>query len=752
MIASTLTLRSIMTARIPRRISDTKCSVFLTAGTLQLYGRKGAYYGVEPPPLPSGTSWARLDAPVKTGATTLYLGRLTPYWAPGDHIVLASTDYLPGHSEELVIKTNIAANNKSTLTLQTPVRFPHNGKAYSLSGLPAGVGPDPLPGSPAQVETRAAVGLLTRSIQIVSGGDTLGKDFPDENDPSHYYFGAHTVFRQGFKSLQIQGVGFVQMGQGGRIMHYPVHFHMVRTAPAGTFIKDSTINESMTRWVTIHATQGVLLARNVGFRSIGHGFYLEDGTETDNQIYANLGVSARAAVDTCANPSDCTDPTKKNSMQNPRKVPGILGTAHQHIGDKPTDAQEVVPYYTDIDHPSVFWIMNGWNDFEYNQAVGAGSCGMCYWLVPGANSGPSRYEHWSSYASAQSDLTQAGKTPLQKFYANACSSSMNSFITVGNTAPCGGVVNNADVGAPVLPPVVNPLAPNPNTDPTDADNYYPQIDALKGRQATQCPSGDGDCSAASVPRCDYGGGQEKYCMITNLDHYTSSFTWAETNVSALWLRPQWYLLSNSAITDVQNGGVTFVSGGGYSHSDSMPGYWALAHKNVFIGTTDGSNPFGTNAGPFTQTTKGTYGLSCDLRIDNMQQNAAFCLNAAQGISMPLDNFAANQRFFNIYDGPAYQDSNAYLDIKKTDLTDCKPNLGGGLPESGLDVWQCDWWRAANCRPQRLLPSERCYRMEAAQRFLLSAGVPFPEPVLQECGYPALRDRAAFPAGHLEDLR
>jgi len=62
-----------------------------------------------------------------------------------------------------------------------------------------------------------------------------------------------------------------------------VHFHMDRKVPADTFVKDSSINESMTRWITIHGTQGVLLARNVGWKSIGHGFYIEDGTENDNE-------------------------------------------------------------------------------------------------------------------------------------------------------------------------------------------------------------------------------------------------------------------------------------------------------------------------------------------------------------------------------------------------------------------------------------------------------------------------------------
>jgi hypothetical protein len=51
----------------------------------------------------------------------------------------------------------------------------------------------------------------------------------------------------------------------------------------------------------------------VGYLSIGHGFYLEDGTETDNKLYSNIGIFARAAV---------------NNVQNPRQVPGILTTTY----------------------------------------------------------------------------------------------------------------------------------------------------------------------------------------------------------------------------------------------------------------------------------------------------------------------------------------------------------------------------------------------------------------------------------------
>ena len=124
-------------------------------------------------------------------------------------------------------------------------------------------------------------------------------------------------------------------------MHYPVHFHMARktpqpvnpTDPPVTFIEDSSVWDSMTRWMVLHASQGVTLARNVGYLSIGHGYYLEDATETDNKLYSNIGIFARAAV---INP------------QNPRQVPGILAAPYPDTDPdkKPVIPQEQVPYHT----------------------------------------------------------------------------------------------------------------------------------------------------------------------------------------------------------------------------------------------------------------------------------------------------------------------------------------------------------------------------------------------------------------------
>ncbi len=596
-------------------------------GTLELFGKKGATYDTVEPSN-SGTSWVRLAQTLPVGGTTLVLDRPVD-WEPGDQVVVTTTDYLPGHSEQLTIAPNGVSADKQTITVLEPARYVHNGERFDLGMLPDRLG---IPIDAA--ETRAAVALLSRSIRIVSAGDAFGQPFP--SGPGQY-FGGHTIVRQGFAAYQVQGVEFYQLGQGGRIAHYPVHFHMARDTPPDTFVQDCSVHDSMTRWYTVHGTHGVTLARNVGYLSIGHGFYIEDGTEIENQYFSNLGIFARSAVD---------------NAQNPRQVPGIL-SAPDGIGG------ENVPYHSDIDHPAVFWIMNGYNDFQYNMAAGAGACGVCFWLVPGSTSGPSRHQHWESYASIQATPGRAATAPLKSFRGNYCTSAMNSFNVVGNTAPCLGIGPN---DATDLPAVLNTLAPaSGNMD------YYPIVSGGGGRFPTRCDPPVTDCS--TVPMCSEGSKQN--CEVTVLDGYTSSFHWTEENFGAIWLRPQWYLLINSVLSDVQNGGLTFVTGGDYTRASTIGGHWALARRNVFIGETQADNPLASNAGPFNAAS----GLACDTtRGDN-------CLSRAEGVAFPLSNFGNNQRLFNIYDGPSYQDSNAYLNITETTIADCLPNPNGNCATS-----------------------------------------------------------------------
>jgi hypothetical protein len=678
-------------------------------GTLQLTGYKGTSdTAPADDSTNSGYSWMRLNdgSSLEANATSLTLeddpgGR----WAAGDEIVVTTTDYLPGHSEKLEIgsvsgqtvnfsaspKNPCPTNSDRTTEQASPlcsvkkIHWPHNGVRY---GGPKDTGHKALSDRLQPrlknsidsdlvnngVETRAAVALLSRSIRIVSEGDTLGQPFPDPTvkarclyDPigaaanCQYTYGGHMVVRQGFQAVQISGVEFKQMGQGGRIGHYPVHFHMARQTPANTYIVDSSVNESMTRWYVIHSTLGVTLARNVGYLSIGHGYYLEMGPETDNKFYSNIGILARGAVD---------------NAQNPRKVPGILAYKYDL---PPAPAYQGMPYRSDSENPTVFWITNGWNDFIGNMAAGATTCGAGYWLVPAGNTDYADVGgapmNWTGYASLQQNNgTWAGTAPLKLFYKNYATSSMQSFQTTAQSVgecrdlgvyPYGFTPSTA--GAPVLLEV-HSAAPKPTPD-NSLDHYYPHSLAGSHRE-THCPSdtkGGYDCSKfliAGAKPCDNSA--EDPCGVTVLDHFTSSFHWAMGNGAAIWLRPLWYLMDNSVLSDVQQGGFTFVSGGDYTHSSAITGYWALARNSIFIGNTQNGNPFASNTGPFHADS--TNGVTCDPLASGVGAQS-YCLNSAQGVTMYVGGLFTNQRLDNIYDGPSHQDSNAYLDIK---AADCAP--------------------------------------------------------------------------------
>lgn len=675
-------------------------------GTLQMFGKKGASYeqtpGCDPDnPAHSCTSWGRLSTGmVRTpGAendnTRLRGGRagrrtheglqpgdkvlVTDHimdWEPGDRFVVTTTDYLPGHSEEFTVVSN--NGQQIDFVSDEPdggAKYFHNGELFDLGDLPERLGIDAR-----NAETRAAVGLLTRSIRIVSEGDTFNPGEQDNFPPEPgNFFGGHTIVRQGFEQYQIQGVEFHRLGQGGRMGHYPVHFHKARKTPENTFIKDSSINESMTRWVTIHGTQGVLLARNVGFKSIGHGFYFEDAVEIDNRLYSNLGVFARAAVD---------------NIQNPRQVPGILaqrqvdgnGKAYIDTGGSLTRVQ------SDYAEPTVFWITNTWNDLQYNMAAGAGTCGACYWPIPAIISGPSTKQRWDSYASLQRNPPNIGTAPIKKFVGNYCSSAMNSINTSGDTSSCHGLGLNPTDQNPLLVPVYNPLVPAPAMPPAPPPSwtdisYFPRVTSGSFKTGTRCDAdstgarvttdsdGNVEVDCTFVPTCSsVGNSASKECMINAIDRYTSSFHWAETNFGAMWLRgSQWYLVLNSILTDVQNGGLSIVTGGDYTESSAINGHWGLIRKTVFVGNTEDQNPFASNGGPFVE-----HGLSCDGNAGNN------CLSVDEGINMQLSNFGMNQRLFNIYDGPSFQDSNAYLDINTREIDNCQLNTTGAASQSCFD--------------------------------------------------------------------
>ena len=100
-----------------------------------------------------------------------------------------------------------------------------------------------------------------------------------------------------------------------------------------------------------------------------------------------------------------------------------------------------------------------------------------------------------------------------------------------STSACSGVVWDVNKGLPrVMPvtadpklvPTVNAANPSKDINGNDTTSYYPNIDMGGGHFGTRCTT-----NCATVNKC--ASGQGANCMVTVLDHYTSSFNWAQTN-------------------------------------------------------------------------------------------------------------------------------------------------------------------------------------------------------------------------------
>src|SRR4051794_17804144 len=86
---------------------------------------------------------------------------------------------------------------------------------------------------------------------------------------------------------------FRHLGKEGVLGRYSLHYHLVGDTMRGSSVIGNSIWDSGNRWLTIHGTNYLVVRDNVGFRSLGHGYFLEDGTEVFNVLDHNLAIGAR---------------------------------------------------------------------------------------------------------------------------------------------------------------------------------------------------------------------------------------------------------------------------------------------------------------------------------------------------------------------------------------------------------------------------------------------------------------------------
>ncbi|KAM6308576.1 cell surface hyaluronidase CEMIP2-like [Aegotheles albertisi] len=306
-------------------------------------------------------------------------------WLPGDRIVIASTDYSMHQAEEFNLLPCPECKSNQVKIDGSPL-YLHIGEV--IDGI----------------DMRAEVGLLTRNILIQGEMEDSCYGQNQCQFFSFDTFGGHIKILRNFSSVHMTGVELKNMGQ--QILgSYPVHFHLAEDVDERggyerpTYLDNLAIHHCFSRCVAIHGTHGLLVKDTIGYDTLGHCFFLEDGTEQRNTFYHNLGLLTRSGT---ILPSD-------------RNEAMCLAIRSHVYGD-------YVPVpSTDCMAVSTFWIANPNNNLIENAAAGAQDVGIWYIFhrVPTGQS-EGRYPEG-----------QAEHTPLGVFYNNRVHSNFKAGLFIG---------------------------------------------------------------------------------------------------------------------------------------------------------------------------------------------------------------------------------------------------------------------------------------------------------------------------------
>jgi hypothetical protein len=226
----------------------------------------GGRWDIHGAPVPR--TWLKLAATVKPGASDVTLEVAPEGWHAGNRVIVTGSkedDYqravkkaargaYAGATEERVI-TKI---DGSTVAFDQPLAYAHFGEGIM----------------------RSEVALLSHNV-IVESAEPEGVR-------------GHTMYHRD-SSGGISYAEFRHLGKRGVLGKYAIHFHLVRDTMRGSGVTGASVWDSDNRWITVHGTDHLLVRDCVGYRSRGHGFFLEDATEQWNVFDRNLAVQAIAA-------------------------------------------------------------------------------------------------------------------------------------------------------------------------------------------------------------------------------------------------------------------------------------------------------------------------------------------------------------------------------------------------------------------------------------------------------------------------
>jgi hypothetical protein len=218
---------------------------------------------------PMSRTWVKLAATAKAGSDRVVLAEAVSGWKVGDRVLLTASnnvrklhqyrETLRGTQGRLQTEERLITRvDGPTLVLDKPLAHEH-------------VGED---------EYRSEVANLSRNV-VVESAHPAGVR-------------GHTMYHRD-SSGGISYAEFRHLGKEGLLGKYPIHFHLAGDSMRGSGVVGASIWDSHNHWITIHGTDYLLVRDCVGYRSVGHGFFLEDATEQYNVLDRNLAVQAFAS-------------------------------------------------------------------------------------------------------------------------------------------------------------------------------------------------------------------------------------------------------------------------------------------------------------------------------------------------------------------------------------------------------------------------------------------------------------------------
>ena len=252
-------------------------------------------------------SWVKLGATAQPGQTGLVLAEPVTGWRVGDRIIVTAANLKDEDRDEPRTEERvIVAVDGITLRLDRPLEHGHLGEG----------------------DFRGEVANLSRNVVVESA------------DPSGVR--GHTMYHAG-SAGSVRWAEFRHLGKKGVLGRYSLHFHLAGDTMRGSVVEGASIWDSHNRWLVIHGTNRLVVRDCVGYQSVGHGFYLEDGSEVYNVLDRNLGVQARRG----------------------RKLP-----------------DQALPF--DGNEGAAFWWANSLNSFTRNVAVENDRYGFRFEATPGS--------------------------------------------------------------------------------------------------------------------------------------------------------------------------------------------------------------------------------------------------------------------------------------------------------------------------------------------------------------------------------